>query len=66
MKSETEVSDDFESHFAINAGRYLDPSLIPETSGDWENWSSIVRSLGFVDPEVVSAFAAAAGRRSGG
>ena len=25
MKSESEVSDDFEAHFARNAGHYLDP-----------------------------------------
>ena len=28
MKSEAEVSDDFEAHFAKNAGHYLDPELV--------------------------------------
>ena len=34
MKSETEVSDDFADHLAANAGHYLDPELIRETSRD--------------------------------
>ncbi len=61
MKSETEVSDDFESHFARNAGHYLDPELVAETARDWENWSPIVKTLGFTDPDVISTFAAAVG-----
>ena len=32
MKSETEVTDDFESHFAENGGGYLDPELVKHTS----------------------------------
>ena len=61
MKSEAEVSDDFEAHFARNAGHYLDPELIAETARDWDNWPSIVRTLGFTDPELISTFAQAAG-----
>jgi tricarballylate dehydrogenase len=61
MKSETEVSDDFESHFATNAGHYLDPKLVAETARDWDNWSPIVKTLSFTDPEVISTFAAAVG-----
>jgi len=57
MKSESEVADDFESHFAENAGYYLDPELISEVSGPYDNWSSIVKALGFVDPELISTFA---------
>jgi tricarballylate dehydrogenase len=57
MKSEREVSDDFETHFATNAGHYLDPELIAETARDWDNWSSIVKTLGFTDPEVIATFA---------
>lgn len=57
MKSETEVSDDFEDHFARNAGHYLDPQLIRETSRDWDNWPGIVKTLGFTDPEVIATFA---------
>ena len=61
MKSETEVSDDFEAHFARNAGHYLDPELIAETARDWDNWPAIVKTLGFTDPDVISTFAGAVG-----
>lgn len=61
MKSESEVADDFEEHFAENAGHYLDPELIKEASGAYENWSSIVKVLGFADPELISTFADNAG-----
>ncbi len=61
MKSEHAVADDFESHFAENAGHYLDPALVNEAAGDYENWSSIVRVLGFTDPEVIATFAQCAG-----
>ena len=61
MKSEAEVSDDFETHFATNAGHYLDPELIAETARDWENWPGIVKTLGFTDPEVIATFAGSVG-----
>ena len=61
MKSETEVTDDFEEMFAANAGGYLDPSLVHLASGPRENWPLQLKALGFADPEVVSAFAEAAG-----
>jgi tricarballylate dehydrogenase len=57
MKSEREVSDDFEAHFARNAGHYLDPELIAETARDWDNWPGIIKTLGFTDPEVIATFA---------
>jgi tricarballylate dehydrogenase len=57
MKSESEVSDDFEAHFARNAGHYLDPELVAETARDWDNWPSIVKTLGFTDPDVIATFA---------
>jgi tricarballylate dehydrogenase len=61
MKSETEVSDDFEEHFAHNAGHYLDPELIAETTRDQRDWPSIVKTLGFTDPDLITTFSAAAG-----
>lgn len=61
MKSEDEVADDFESHFAANAGGYLDPSLVDETAKARDNWPSIVKALSFADPDLISAFATAAG-----
>ena len=61
MKSETEVTDDFEDMFASNAGGYLDPSLVHLASGSRGQWPAQLRTLGFADPEVVAAFAQAAG-----
>src|SRR3546814_1167735 len=37
------------------------PELIKEASGAYENWSSIVKVLGFADPELISTFAENAG-----
>ncbi len=61
MKSASEVADDFESHFMENARSYLDPELVNETAGPYESWSGIVKALSFTDPELIAAFAAAAG-----
>ena len=61
MKSESEVSDDFEAHFMANAGHHLDSSLVDEAAGDYREWPSIVKTLGFTDPELVASFAANAG-----
>ena len=61
MKSETEVSDDFEEHFASNAGHHLDPELIQETAAPRPEWGSIVKTLGFTDPEIVGTLAERAG-----
>lgn len=61
MKSDTEVTDDFEAHFADNSGGYLDPSLVDATKVDYAQWPTIVRSLSFADPEVVASFAAGCG-----
>src|SRR6476659_8588729 len=61
MKSESEPSDDFEAHLASNAGYYLDPRLVAETARDRDNWSSIVKTLGFTDPEVIATFARSVG-----
>jgi tricarballylate dehydrogenase len=61
MKSEHDVADDFESHFAANAGHYLDPELVSEAAGNYENWSSIVKVLNFTDPELIATIARRAG-----
>ena len=61
MKSEHEVTDDFESHLAENASGYLDPSLVHATSEPRANWPAVVKSLSFNDPELISTFADAAG-----
>lgn len=61
MKSLDDVADDFESHFAENAGGYLDPGLVAESARPWHDWSPVVKALGFADPNLVSSFAGAAG-----
>ncbi|MBE0624038.1 MAG: FAD-dependent tricarballylate dehydrogenase TcuA [Burkholderiales bacterium] len=61
MKSEHEVADDFERHFAENAGHYLDPELVSEAARDYENWSSIVKVLNFTDPGLISTITEQAG-----
>jgi tricarballylate dehydrogenase len=57
MKSVDEVSDDFIEHFAVNAGGYLDPSLVHEAAKDRANWPPNLRAMSFADPEVVATFA---------
>jgi tricarballylate dehydrogenase len=61
MKSETEVTDDFEEMFVTNAGGYLDPALVHFASGAREDWPQPLKALGFADPEVIAAFAEGAG-----
>ena len=61
MKSETEVTDDFESHLAENSGGYLDPELIKHVTQAYDTWPAVVKTLSFADPELISAFADASG-----
>jgi tricarballylate dehydrogenase len=56
MKSETELSHDFESLLLDNSGYYIEPELAASTVLDYENWSPIVRALPFTDPELISSF----------
>jgi tricarballylate dehydrogenase len=58
MKSDTEISDDFEEHFAANVGSNLDPNVVAEVAGDYASWSPVVMSHAFPDPELISTFAA--------
>lgn len=60
MKSTSEVTDDFEEHFAANAGAYMDPSLVAELPKPPESWPGMLRAFGFSDPNVVSTLAEAA------
>ncbi len=57
MKNENEVSDDFEDHFAANAGGYIDPPLLKRSIESTETQPSILRSLSHVDPNVIQTFA---------
>jgi len=57
MKNENEVSDDFEDHFMANSGYNLDPVIVGESIYPIEDRSSIAKSLGFSDPEIISTLA---------
>jgi tricarballylate dehydrogenase len=57
MKSVEIVSEDFEEHFMENAGGFLDPTVIAETSRDPQSWSAAAKAGSFVDPNVVTTLA---------
>jgi len=61
MKSDSEVSDDFETIFAENAGPNLDPNVIAAIAEPYEGWPSFVKAHGLPDPEIISTFSEAAG-----
>lgn len=61
MKSETEVTDDFETHIAQNGSAAISPALIEESGLAMANRSSLINTLSIADPEVVEALAANAG-----
>jgi tricarballylate dehydrogenase len=61
MKSETEVTDDFETHLAANGSGALDPDLIAELARPPADRAAYARALGVVDPDVVQTFAEQAG-----
>ncbi|VTZ26529.1 Dehydrogenase [Methylocella tundrae] len=61
MKSVDETADDFEYHFAENAGGYIDPSFLQEATRDYQNWSPLMRSLSMLDPEIIGSLAENAG-----
>ena len=57
MKAHDQVSDDFETHLAENAGVYMDPDLVAEMGQDRASWSHMTRTLGVADPELIAHFA---------
>jgi tricarballylate dehydrogenase len=61
MKSEDEVSDDFESSLAENAGANLDPNLLALAAGPYRDWPPFLKAHAMPDPELISAFAREAG-----
>jgi len=61
MKSDTEVSDDFEELLISNAGYNLDPNIVQEVAGEYANWPSYVKAHGMPDPELISTLSALAG-----
>lgn len=57
MKNDSEVSDDFEDHFAHNAGWHIDGNVLESLSDGYADWPSYVKAHSLPDPEVISAFA---------
>lgn len=57
MKNDSEVSDDFEEHFANNAGWNLDPNVLEALAGGASQMPEWVSSHTLPDPEVISTFA---------
>jgi tricarballylate dehydrogenase len=55
MKSESEVSDDFEERLVSNAGDNLDPNIVEAVGGEYETWPPYVKAHGMPDPELVFA-----------
>lgn len=56
MKSETEVSDDFEALYVRHSGFHIQPDFVAATALDYANWPPNVRALSFTDPELISFF----------
>lgn len=61
MKSEDEVSDDFEELLVANAGHHIDPNVIAAVSQDYAQWPGYVKAHGMPDPELVSTLSNQAG-----
>jgi tricarballylate dehydrogenase len=62
MKSEAEVTDDFETHLAENGSlRYADPDLPMEAARPMAERAGYARALPMIDPDVVQQFATEAG-----
>jgi tricarballylate dehydrogenase len=61
MKSDTEVSDDFELHIAENGSGSVDPELVQETSRPRSERAAYARALNLVDPDMLQTFATEAG-----
>ena len=57
MKNDAEVSDDFEEHFARNAGVNLDPNVLDAVAGEYAHWPSFVKAHPLPDPELIAHFA---------
>ncbi len=61
MKSDTEVTDDFELHIAENGSGYVDPELVQEAARPAGERAAHARALNLVDPDVLQTFAVQAG-----
>jgi len=59
MPNETEVSEDFEERLAINSMGTIDPELLKLTHQPYDEWPPILKSYGFIDPELIFGFSEA-------
>ena len=61
MKSETEVTDDFESHLAENSSGYVDPDLVAETVRPAGERAAYAEALSVAEPGFIATWADEAG-----
>jgi tricarballylate dehydrogenase len=61
MKSETEVTDDFETHLAENSSGTLDPDLIAESARPPGQRAAYAAALSMIEPGFIATFADQAG-----
>ena len=61
MKSETEVTDDFETHLAENSSGNLDPDLIAESARRTGQRAAYAAALSIAEPGFIATFADQAG-----
>src|SRR5215210_3171033 len=61
MKSETEVTDDFEVHLAENSSGYVDPDLVAESARPPGQRAAYAAALSIAEPDFIATFADQAG-----
>ncbi|MDF3881298.1 FAD-dependent oxidoreductase [Cupriavidus basilensis] len=61
MKSDMEVSDDFDELLCANAGDNLDPNVIQSMADAYDDWPPYVKAHGMPDPELLSTLSCQAG-----
>ena len=61
MKSEAEVTDDFETHLAENSSGTLDPDLVAESARPRGQRAAYAAALSMAEPDVIATFADEAG-----
>ncbi len=61
MKSETEVTDDFEVHLAENSSGYVDPDLVAESARPRGERAAYAAALSIAEPDFIATFADQAG-----
>jgi tricarballylate dehydrogenase len=57
MKNDAQISDDFEEHFAKNAGWNIDPNVLGAFVNDSSQWPAHVKSHPIPEPDLISTFA---------